>query len=69
MTHPLKKVSAVDLQAAFAEAIEKLTNRKCSIEIREIDFQEPMNPAVVERAVLSMQMRFEPDLSDGGMPF
>jgi hypothetical protein len=69
MTHPLKKVSVVDLQAAFAGAIEKLTNRKCSIEIREIDFQEPMNPAVVERALLSMQMRFEPDLSDGGQPF
>ncbi|KAB0331754.1 hypothetical protein LSO07_08600 [Janthinobacterium sp. PLB04] len=65
MTHPLKKVSVVDLQTAFAEAVEKLTDRKCSIEIREIDFQEPAG----DRAVLSMQFKFVLDLKDCETPF
>ena len=66
MTHPLKKVSVVDLQTALAETLQKLTGTKCEVSIEDIDFKWTSAFALTTPAGISMTVKFAQDLGRSG---
>ena len=69
MTHPLKKISVVELQNALAETLKNLTGVDCEVNVKDIDFQEMDNFSLKENALASIQIKFDLDYSDGKQPF
>lgn len=66
MTHPLKKVSAIDLQTALAETLQKLTGTKCEVNIEDIDFKWTSAAPFTTPAGISMTIQFTKDYGQTG---
>lgn len=66
MTHPLKKVSAVELQTALAETLHKLTGAKCEVNIEDIDYKWTSAAGLTTPASISMSIQFAPDYGQTG---
>ena len=65
MTHPLKKISVVELQNALAETLKNLTGVSCQVSVKDIDFQESENFSMNQNALASIHVKFDPDYRDG----
>lgn len=66
MTHPLKKVSVIDLQTALAETLQKLTGTKCEVNIEDIDFKWTSAAGLTTPAGISMTVQFAQDYGKTG---
>lgn len=61
MTHPLKKISVVELQTALADALQSLTGKKCSVHVGDIDFHEQTVEQALPKAFTSLRIEFDLD--------
>lgn len=64
MTHPLKKVTIDELQAALAQALHKLTGQDCDVALTSIDFQGLTMTEQRYHSQLSLQIAFDPSDDD-----
>lgn len=66
MTHPLKKISVVELQAALADTLLNLTGKKCSVNVGDINFHEQTIEQAIPKAITSLRIEFDVDYGVSG---